>query len=124
MLSAARCERPVCAHDAEHRGVDLGHRTELRGGDATTEAKLPARRPHGRDETGGRGCGPLPRYLLLHDEVGADQRHGRVVEQTMKDGGRGAERNAAHRAKRASGQRDIKEVGVDHAQVVELGRRR
>jgi hypothetical protein len=57
----------------------------------------------------------------LDDEVGADQWHRRVVEQTMKDGGGGAERNAAHRAERARGKRDVKEVCVDHAHVAQLG---
>jgi hypothetical protein len=75
-----RKERPVSPHDGEHRGVDFGYGTKLRGANATTEAKLPPRRPHRRDQAGRRTCGPLARHLPLHDEVGADQRHGRVVE--------------------------------------------
>ena len=39
----------------------------------------------------------------------------------MKDGGRGAERDAADGAKRARGQRDIEEVGIDHAHLAESG---
>jgi hypothetical protein len=39
----------------------------------------------------------------------------------MEDGGRGAERDAAHHAKRPGGQRDIEEVGVDDAHLLQPG---